>query len=244
MMRLIRPALRVCGIAMPPASVICPEYLKTITIDVDGRARVDVRETLVFLHQPPPGDLYDSCSIDAQAPVSTFIRQSPDAMDTGQRLQGKGTVVVDWKPKSAVVPYALYEHEYSWFPPGSHSQPALFAEFQCEKKTGNFVFEMITPQGFETAVAFPRPGWTHMRSERTLIKYALKKLETAAERPAISDNGQRMQWKIVGPKVNSRHVCVVFHRHGVALWQEELKKGTLRNKINQLMGRLTPTQAS
>jgi hypothetical protein len=32
--------------------VICSEHLKTVTIDVDGRARVDVRETLVFLHQP------------------------------------------------------------------------------------------------------------------------------------------------------------------------------------------------
>jgi hypothetical protein len=241
MMHLIRPVLRRCGIAVSPASVICSEHLKTVTIDVDGRARVDVRETLVFLHQPKSGDLFDSCSIDAKAPLTTFIRQSPDAVDTGQRLIGKDTVVVDWKPKGAVVPYALYDHQYSWYPEGSHTQPALCAEYHCEKRTGNFVFEMITQQGFEVAVSFPRPGWLHTRSERTLIKYALKQLEAGGEQPAISENGQRAQWKIVGPKLGSRHVCVVFHRHGVALWQDDLKKGTLRHKINQLMGRLAPT---
>ena len=123
MMNFIRPALRRCGITMSPASVICSEHLKTITIDVDGRARVDVRETLVFLHQPKSGDLYDSCSIDPKSPLSSFIRQSPDATDTGQRLIGKDTVVVDWKPKGAIVPYALYDHQYSWYPEGSHTQP-------------------------------------------------------------------------------------------------------------------------
>jgi len=241
-MNWIRPALRTCGIPLVPASVICPEHNKTVTIERDGRARVDVRETLVFLHQPHSGDLSDTCTIDAQSPLTSFIRQSPDAIDVRQSLQGKGAVAVEWKPKDAVVPYALYDHQYSWFAPGSHSQPALFAEYQCDKKTGNFVLEMITTQGFETAVAFPRPGWLHMRSERTLIKFALKQLEAeSAQRPTISDTGEVMQWRIVGPKLGSRHVCVVFHRHGVALWQEELKKGTLLSRINQLMGKMVPT---
>ena len=104
-----------------------------------------------------------------------------------------------------------------------------------------FLFEMITPQEFETAVAFPRPGWSHMRSERTLIKYALKQLEGGGERPMIADNGQRVEWRISGPVLGRRYVCVVFHRHGVALWQDQLKKGTLRNRLQQLMGRLAPT---
>jgi hypothetical protein len=245
MMRFIRPVLRSCGIVIAPASVICPEHMKTVSIDRDGRARIDVRETLVFLQSPHAGDLSDTCTLEPGAALATFIRQSPDAVDTGQRFLGRSTVEVAWKPKEPVVPYALYDHQYSWFPPGSHSQPALFAEFRCDKKMGNFVFEMITPQAFETAVAFPRPGWQHMRSERTLIKYALKKLDAgAAERPAISDNGERVQWRIVGPRVGATYVCVVFHRYGVALWQDELKKGTLRHKFNELMGRFAPTQAS
>jgi hypothetical protein len=228
---------------MAPASVICPEHLKTVSIEADGRARVDVRETLVFLRQPQAGDLFDTCSVEPDSPMATFMRQSPDAIDTGQRLVSKDSLVIDWKPKNAIVPYALYDHQYSWFPPGSHSQPALCAEFKCEKRTGSFVLEMITPQTFESAVAFPRPGWQHMRSQKTLIKYALKKLENGGERPAISENGQRMEWRIVGPKVGSAFVCVVFHRHGVALWQEELKKGTLLNKINQLVGGLLPARS-
>ncbi len=226
---------------MSPASVICPEHIKTVTIDTNGRARIDVRQTLVFLKAPQAGDLYDSCSLDGETTVETFIRQSADAIDTGRRRSGKDGIVIDWKPKNAVVPYALYDHQYSWFPPGSHSQPALCSEFQCEKRTGMFLFEMITPQEFETAVAFPRPGWSHMRSERTLIKYALKQLDGGGERPTIADNGQRVEWRISGPVLGRRYVCVVFHRHGVALWQDQLKKGTLRNRLQQLMGRLAPT---
>src|SRR5690349_14625619 len=108
MMRPLRTALRRCGFAMAPASVICPEHLKTVSIEADGRARVDVRETLVFLHQPQAGDLSDTCSVEPDAPMATFIRQSPDAVDVSQRMAGKDAVVVDWKPKDAIVPYALY----------------------------------------------------------------------------------------------------------------------------------------
>lgn len=244
MTRLIRPLLRGCGFVVPPASVICPEHVKTVSIDHEGRARVDVRETLVFLHPPHAGDLSDTCSMNAETTLATFIRQSPDAIDTAQRLRGKDTVVIDWKPKNDVVKYALYDHQYSWFPHGSHSQPALFAEYYCEKKTGTFLLEMITPQSFETAVSFPRPGWMHMRSVHALVKYALKQLETASDRPTIAESGQRVEWRIVGPKVGSRYVCVVFHRHGVALWQDELKKATLLGKINEWIGRLAPTSAS
>jgi len=238
---MIRQILRSCGIDVSPASVICPEHLKTITIDTDGRARMDVRETLVFLKTPKPGDLFDVCALDGETTVETFIRQSPDALDTGRRRRGRDTIVIDWKPKNDVVPYALYDHQYSWLPPGSHSQPALCSEFRCEKRTGTYVFEMITPQEFEAAVAFPRPGWAHMRSERTLIKYALKQLEAGVQGPTIAENGQRAEWRIVGPRLGHRYVCVVFHRHGVALWQDQLKKGTLRHKIHELMGRLAPT---
>jgi hypothetical protein len=244
MMRLIRPALRRCGIPMAPASVICPEHMKTICIDPDGRARVDVRETLVFLHEPQAGDLSDTCSLEGDTTLSTFIRQSPDATDTARRLRGRSAIAIDWKPRNPVVRYALYDHQFSWLPSGSHSQPALCAEFVCEKRTGNFVLEMISPQTFEAAVAFPRPGWSHMRSERTLIKYALKKLEGGGEGPAISEDGQRLEWKIVGPRLGRSYVCVVFHRHGVALWQEEIKKGTLRYKIGQMMGRFAPSNSA
>jgi hypothetical protein len=241
MMGWVRQTARSFGVAMSPASVICPEYVKTVSIDANGRARVDVRETLVFLRAPRDGELYDTCSLDGETTLESFLRQSSDAVDTGRRRSGRDGIVIDWKPKNAVVPYALYDHQYSWFPPGSHSRPALCSEFRCEKRTGTFLFEMITPQDFEAAVAFPRPGWAHMRSERALVKYALKQLEAGGERPAIADNGQRVEWRIVGPRLGRRYVCVVFHRHGVALWQDDLKKGTLRNRIQQLIGRLAPT---
>jgi len=240
MMHWVQQAARRFGIDVSPATVICPEHVKTVGIDADGRARIDVRETLVFLKPPKSGDLWDVCSMHPEAALDTFVRHSPDAIEGRRRRRSRDTVVINWKPKDPVVPYALYDHQYSWFPPGSHAQPALCAEFHCEKRTGTFVLEMITRQGFEAAVAFPRPGWIHTRSERTLVKYALKQLERGGERPAIDDSGQRVEWRIAGPRLGRRYVCVVFQRYGVALWQDALKKGVLRNKIEQLMGRLSP----
>ena len=241
MMGRVRHTLRGLGMNISPASVICPEHVKTMSIGTDGRARVDVRETMVFLKAPQPGNLYDVCTLDKEITLDGFIRQSPDAIETGRRRRGRDTILIDWKPKNAVVPYALYDHQYSWFPPGSHSEPALCSEFRCEKRTGTFLLEMITPQEFEAAVAFPRPGRSHMKSEKNLIKYTLKQLEAGSEGPTIADNGQRVEWRIVGPRLGRSYVCVVFHRHGIALWQDLLKKGTLRYKIQELMGRLAPT---
>jgi hypothetical protein len=241
MMRMGRKIARSLGIETSPSYVICPEHVKTIAIEADGRARIDVRETMVFLRAPHPGDLFDVCTVDGAATLESFVRQTPDANDLGRRRRNRDSVVIDWAPKNPVVPYALYDHQYSWFPPGSHSQPALCSEFHCEKRTGTFVLEMITPQAFEAAVAFPRPGWAHMRSERTLIKYALKQLEAGGEGPTIGDNGQRLEWRITGPRLSQRYMCVVFHTHGVAMWQEQLRKSTIRGKIQELMGRLAPT---
>ena len=105
-------------------------------------------------------------TLDKEITLDGFIRQSPDAIETGRRRRSRDTILIDWKPKNAVVPYATDDHQYSWFPPGSHSEPALCSEFRCEKRTGTFVLEMITPQEFEAAVAFPRPGRSHMKSEK------------------------------------------------------------------------------
>jgi hypothetical protein len=174
------------------------------------QARIDVRETFVF-RTPRPGDLFDVCALDGETTFkrSSVSRQTRSISGTASRPQHDH----HRKPKRRV-PYA-YDHQYSW----SHgrSRPALCSEFRCEKRTGTYVFEMITPQEFEAAVAFPRPGWAHMRSERTLIKYALKQLEAGCQGPTIADNGQRAEWRIVGPRLGRRYVCVP-QRHSVALW--------------------------
>ena len=87
---------------------------------------------------------------------------------------------------------------------------------------------------------FERPRWTLLNSEKRLVKYALKKLEAAgAERPSLHDHGQRLEWKIVGPKMGTRYICVAFHPHGVLLWKERLDK-TLAGRVRQLIGRVVP----
>ncbi len=121
--------------------------------------------------------------MNAETTLGAFIRQSPDAIDTAQRLRGKDTVVIDWKPKGDVVPYAFVRSPVQLVSTRLAFAAGAVRRVPVRKANGHFVLEMVTPQDFEAAVSFPRPGWLHMRSQRTLIKYALKKLETGAEPP-------------------------------------------------------------
>ena len=147
--RLVKRSLQRCGIRLRFSDLICAEHLKSIAIGPDGHAKVTVREKLVFLDMPEIGDLHDTCTVDQETTFDNFIRHSPDSVEGGRRKIGSAAFIIDWMPNSAITRYALYEHEFSWFPAGLHLQPALFAEYLCEAKTGEFMCEFITPQAFE-----------------------------------------------------------------------------------------------
>jgi hypothetical protein len=238
--RLIKRSLQRCGIRLPFTEVICAEHSKSICIGPDGRAKITVQEKLVFLDTPQIGDLHDTCTVDQETTFENFIRQSPDSIEGPRRRLGSNTFVMDWMPKAAVTRFALYEHEYSWFPAGSHLQPALFAEYHCEMKTGHFLCEVITPQGFEAAVVFKRPRWTQLNTERRIVRYALKQIEAGAGGPSICDNGQRIDWRIAEPNVGTKYMCVVFHQNGMLLWNDSLQKNSFVGRIRRLVGRFAP----
>lgn len=240
MMRWARRALRRWNIYLPYQDVVCPEYLKAIRIDPDGRATITIHQKLVFLKVPERGDLRDTCTVDSDMTFETFIPHSPDAIEVGRRRTARGAISVDWVPRSPIKPYALYQHERSWCSAGSQIRPAMCTEFHCESKTGEFVFEMITPHSFEAAVVFERPKWTLLNTERRLVRYALQQLEGRASQPSILDHGQRVEWKMMGPKVGVRYVCVVFHINGIVEWKHQLTKSSLFGGMRQLVARLAP----
>ena len=238
-MGLMRRAFKRCGIPLPFSGVICPEHIKSITFDSDWRAQISVKQTLVFLDKPETGDLYDTCAIAPGTAMEDFLRRSPDSAESRRRRRGREHIVVDWVPRSPVTPYALYDHQYTWSPSGSHAQPAFCSEFQCEMKTGTFVLEIVAPGAFETAVVFERPRWPRLTSERKLMKYALKQMETEDSRATTVDQG-RVEWKILAPRIGTRYICVAFQFNGVALWQDRLRKGSLVGRMRHLIG-LAPT---
>ena len=238
--RLVRRTLQRCGIRLPFADVICAEYAKSICIGPEGRAKVTVQEKLVFLESPELGDLHDTCTVDPETTFENFIRHSPDSVEGGRRQIGSSAFIIDWMPKTAVTRYALYEHEYSWFPAGSHLQPALHTEYVCEAKTGRFLCELITPQAFEAAVVFERPRWPLLNTERRIVKFALKQIEAGGGRPSICDNGQRIEWRIAEPKIGKRYMCVAFHQNGLLLWNDNLDKNSFGGRLRRLVGRLVP----
>ena len=238
--RLVRRSLQRCGIRLPFSDLICAEHLKSICIGPDGKGKVTVQEKIVFLDMPELGDLHDTCTVDQETTFENFIRQSPDSVEGGRKKIGSAAFVIDWMPKSAITRYALYEHEYSWFPAGSQLQPALYTEYVCEAKTGHFVCEMITPQAFEAAVIFERPRWTLLNTERRIMRYAMKQIELGAARPSLLDNGQRLEWRIAEPKIGTRYMCVAFHQNGLLLWNDNLQKSSFSGRVRKLVGRLAP----
>ena len=238
--RLVRRSLQRCGIRLPFSGFICAEHMKSICIGPEGRAKVTVQEKLVFLDIPEAGDLHDTCPVDQETTFENFVRHSPDSVEGGRRRAGTAAFVVDWMPKSAVTRYALYEHEYSWLPVGSQLQPALYTEYICDAKTGQFLCELITPQAFEAAVIFERPRWPLLNTERRVMRYALKQIEAGGGLPSICDNGQRIEWRIAEPTVGKRYMCVAFHQNGMLLWNDKLQKSSFGGLIRRLVGRLAP----
>jgi hypothetical protein len=108
-------------------------------------------------------------------------------------------------------------------------------------RTGSLVLEMITPAAFETAVVFRRPRWPRLNTEHRVIQYALRALERqAGEQPVITEHGRRLEWRMAGPRRGDRYICVVFHAHGVAQWQDRLKSMSLVGRLRALMRPLLP----
>ena len=116
----------------------------------------------------------------------------------------------------------------------------MFTEYVCERRTGHFLCELLTPQAFEAAVVFERPRWPLLNTERRVMRYALKQIEAGAGRPSICDNGQRIEWRIAEPKIGTRYMCVAFHQNGLLLWNDNLQKNSIAGMVRRLVGRLAP----
>lgn len=243
--RSLRHLLRRCGLEIPFRQVICTDQVKTVSIGPDMRAKVTVRRMLVFLDVPERGDLQDVIPVEPGTPAAGGAEPdaasytSPDAVEIGRERRGD-VAVVRWRPRTAITPYSIYMHEYVWQPSGAPGGPAMHTEVRCDMRTGRLVLEMLTPKTFSTAVVFKRPRWRRLKSERSLIKYALRRLDDRRAWPALTDAGTRLEWKVLGPKLGDRYVCVAFHAGGVAQWQERMKAATLIGRLRHLLRRPIP----
>jgi hypothetical protein len=239
MARAIRTALGWIGIRLPFTAVICPEWHKTICIESDWRARVTNKRTLVFTEPPTPGDLRDNFPIERDAALEILFYDSADAVEVGRARRGSHTLQIAWMPKEPVLRYALYNHEDSWIHPASHRCAAVAAHYRCEMKTGVFAIEFVTPGAFETGVAFRRPRWRRLRSERSLIKYAMAQLQAPnPAHPRLDDGGRRATWRIDGPRRGDGFVFVLFHEHGVVEWERRLREGSLAGRMRRVFGHI------
>jgi hypothetical protein len=238
MKRWLRRTLRRYGIHMPFADVVCPEHVKSIRVGADARVDVTVRRVLVFLDRPEPGDLRDHYPIDPA--TDGVIHESADAQEVQRTTTPAGTFV-EWFPREPIVPYALSLHEHGWSSAGAPGDTAMYSEFHCDMRTGSMRLEISTPEAMETAVAFKRPRWRRLSTKHTLMKYALRQLESDAERPAILDDGLRLEWSLSGPKVGDRYVCVAFHQDGVALWRKRLEAASLAGRMRHALKALAPS---
>ena len=120
MTRWLRRAFRRIHIDIPFRQVVCPEELKTITIDLQWRATITLRRKMVFLAQPGEGDLRDIVPVDPVAGTDSVLLDSPDSVDIGHRPFGAHSCIY-WMPRDPIVEYAVYTHERSWNTPADSS---------------------------------------------------------------------------------------------------------------------------
>jgi hypothetical protein len=239
MTRVIRSAFRRIGIQLPFTAVICPEWQKTVCIESDWRARVTTRRSLVFTEPPDPGDLRDTFPIDPETALEILFYDSPDAVEVSRKRRGAHALQIAWMPKEPIIRYALLRHEDSWIHPASHKCAAVAAHYRCDMKTGMFAIEFVTPGLFETGVAFRRPRWRRLRSERSLIKYAMAQLHAPnPAHPHLDGGGKRATWRIDGPRRGDGFVFVLFHEHGVVEWERRLREGSLAGRMRRFFGQI------
>jgi hypothetical protein len=240
MARWLRRTLRRYGIGLPFRHVVCPDQSKVIRVDADWRATVTVQSTLVFLDLPGEGDLVDFYPIDPDD-LDSVIHESPDARELGRRRHGEGTLVY-WEPRENPVRYAAYFHKRSWSSPGWEGKASLYTEIRCEMRTGVQTLEVVAPVRFDTALAFKRPRWRVLKTERSLVKYALTQHDSVRERrPVIRDNGQRVEWKVIGPGVGDRYICIAFTAEALEEWRQRLKNTSLMGRLRRLFTSSVPT---
>ena len=231
MRRWVRRVLRRCGIDVRFPDVVCPHHIKTIRMTDEGRLEVIDRRSLVFLDLPEAGELRDFVPVTGDAETASYI--SPDAIEVERRSTQEG-MLVSWIPRAPLVRYALYSHQYGWMSAGA-SGAALFTEYSCEMKTGVVELGLMAPERFEAAVVFKRPRWRRLSSERSLVKYALGRRDAEGEGPAIVEDGARLQWKLVGPKIGERYVCVAFQTNGVEQWRNRLATKSLMSRMRRFL---------
>lgn len=234
-MRVLRRALRLIGFEIPFGNVVCPEVIKTVSVDGQWRATITVHRTLVFLDEPAEGDLRDAYPIDPVVDYDCAIHESSDATEI-ERRRARGGTFVYWQPREEIVPYALYAHKQTWSTPASDTETTMYTEMSCDTRTGILAIELIAPMTFQTAVAFKRPRWPRLNTERRMMKYALDQLETSRSRPVIRDNRQRAEWKVAGPRIGDNYVCIAFTAEGLEEWQQRLRETSFLGKLKGLFG--------
>ncbi len=166
--------------------VICPQHTKTVWLRADGQVETTILRTLVFLKVPEPGAMRD---VVARVPNQTAVMyESADARGLERKSSAEAAYVY-WTPRGAVTPYAVYDHQLRWTSPGPTREPAIYTDIHCETRTGILAVEIVTPAMFEAAIVFKRPRWRSLTTEQSLMKQALKQLESGGAKPTLTENG-------------------------------------------------------
>ena len=238
MKRMFRRMLRRCGIEVAFQDVVCVHHVKTVRGIEGGRIEVVDRRSLVFLSPPEADDMRDLVPGSPDDPNVSYV--SPDAIEVDRTATRNGTLI-GWIPREPIVRYALYTHQHGWITARGTSHGAVCAEFRCEMRTGKVDVELVTRGRFETGVAFKRPRWRRLASERSLIKYALAQLDAEGERPSLLEEGGQLHWKLTGPRLGDRYIYVAFEEHGLEQWRKRLEPQSLAARMWRLIRR--PAQA-
>ena len=185
---------------------------------------------------PEIGDLHDACTVDDES-VENFIRHSPDSVEGatfGSSDPGPSSSTGCRRGRSPDTPCTNMNS--AGFPPGRSCSRRCSRGTVCEKRTGHFLCELITPQVFEAAVVFERPRWPRLNTERRVMRYALKKIEAGAGRPASATTASESNGESPSRKSAPVTCAFAFHQNGLLLWNDNLQKNPLAGWVRRLGG--------
>jgi hypothetical protein len=231
----VRAAARRVGIHLPFSGVICASGSKTVSLEADGRTRIRLARTLVFLDLPEPDDLHDTYAIGPGEELSALDWESPDALELRREWRPKaGRVTVYWRPREPITRHALYVHEHDWVPSTSFTGSAVSVAYRCDMRTGVFTVELATSVPFETVICFKRPRWPRLSTERSLARYALKCLRQSPQHARLAGNGTRAVCEFRNPKQGDEYIVVAFRRFGVVEMEERLRQTSVAGRLRRL----------
>lgn len=215
--------------------VVCSKSSHLIEVQQEGTANWKVSRTLIFLRMPGGKDLRDLLEMDKSFPLKDAYYLSPDSEELGRQRVREQRIAIFWAPKKRIYPFEPFEHTYEWVAMTSHTDLGNYKTTMIDLNTGYHESVVKTPYPIEYVMAFKKPRWKKLKTERDIYDYAFRCKNRACPQPQII-NSHSFRWEIHIPQLGAKYFCVFFREGGVDYWQRRIQETRKFSRVLALLG--------